>query len=648
MVATRSSANSATVTRGRPSALNAQQVSTVLAHLRTFRPAVGLWDYSRIAEWVAERWGISVSVTVVRSLLCRLEIIPQRVGLSHLPVNWTFDSDCSGRLRAFDREVLTLGKRKHWPVYYLYAMSPPGEELATQNRRVELGGQKKSLLLAAEDKVYVLLDRKRRFAIWEGDDQSRKSRVKALVDMLEGAVSGRSAGCMVILAGIDVLIREELASRLSGSTIQFHVVEDYLTGDVCREFNLDRGRAESLTKSLLGEIASGRFKAGQRFYAYRTIMNRWNCSRQMVEHAICALEMRGVLQVRDRSGVWVMPNAQCKARFLWPRFYSIRALTPPDSWTSRRQRLLKTADSGSTLLLITQESTDVHSVPIEARIAESEGQCSLPIDRWPHIAFFREAVKRGYAVELMGFDGTEARVQQILSRIKQDNISGVALLFRYHVANLLNLMEGVARLHLPLINLLDDCRGLAHACVAYNSIVEGRELMRAAIERGHRDILVISGTRSTPSGDDRLLGMHGYLDQLPFRDSVTTHILRCQTNDLDGTRTAVERLFADGEWRPTVLVGMFAHLTLDVCRVLVSLGWRIPEDISAIAFGDRRIQARSSEPWIYLIQDNRSEVGRKGAQVLISLVQGKAVHPANLLNLVHSPTASLRTILSHR
>jgi GntR family hexuronate regulon transcriptional repressor len=74
---------------------------------------------------------------------------------------------------------------------------------------------------------------------------------------------------------------------------------------------------QDLARSLLEELASGRYVAGTRLPAERELATKYGVSRPTVREAIIALEVQGLVEVRIGSGAYVrrLPDDEAKPGF---------------------------------------------------------------------------------------------------------------------------------------------------------------------------------------------------------------------------------------------------------------------------------------------------------------------------------------------
>ncbi|MDR1283459.1 MAG: GntR family transcriptional regulator [Opitutaceae bacterium] len=73
---------------------------------------------------------------------------------------------------------------------------------------------------------------------------------------------------------------------------------------------------ESLTRSLLREMASGAFREGQRFYSLRKIGRQWKISEPTVTGSLRWLTDKGLLRTSARRGCFLTTGFQQKAQLL--------------------------------------------------------------------------------------------------------------------------------------------------------------------------------------------------------------------------------------------------------------------------------------------------------------------------------------------
>ena len=99
--------------------------------------------------------------------------------------------------------------------------------------------------------------------------------------------------------------------------------------------------------------------------------------------------------------------------------------------------------------------------------------------------------------------------------------------------------------------------------------------------------------------------------------------------DEQRTYAAVGTLLADRRRRPTAIIACDDGLAVMALNAVRRHGLRVPEDVSVVGFGGRRVVCRLAEPALTTISLPWQASGRKAAQLLVSLVQTKSNESEN-------------------
>ncbi len=76
-------------------------------------------------------------------------------------------------------------------------------------------------------------------------------------------------------------------------------------------------RAKTLWNQLCADL--NRFKPGERFFSVRRVMERYGATRQAVDAALAEMERTGLVELRPRSGIYVLQNhARRRIVYLYP------------------------------------------------------------------------------------------------------------------------------------------------------------------------------------------------------------------------------------------------------------------------------------------------------------------------------------------
>lgn len=152
----------------------------------------------------------------------------------------------------------------------------------------------------------------------------------------------------------------------------------------------------------------------------------------------------------------------------------------------------------------------------------------------------------------------------------------------------------------------------------------GSAVARHLIGLGHKEIVFVHGLGDLRGRRERLYGMREVVE---LTKGVSLHDLRW--TEPGGFSSAFAQYLATGA-RPTALFCAYDGLALNVVTDLLSRGWKIPEDVSVIGFGDFNA-ARQICPALSTVRSKGNEMGR----TLLSLLDHR-------LTDEHWPRAPMR------
>ncbi len=152
----------------------------------------------------------------------------------------------------------------------------------------------------------------------------------------------------------------------------------------------------------------------------------------------------------------------------------------------------------------------------------------------------------------------------------------------------------------------------------------GAAVARHLVDLGHRDIVYVHGIGDLRGRRERFYGMREVIEPMP---GIALHDLRW--TEPGGYSDAFAQLLETGA-RPTGFFCAHDGLALNVVTEALTRGWRIPQDISVIGFGDFNA-ARQIRPSLSTVRTKGYEMG----QSLLILLHHR-------LTDAHWPDASMR------
>ncbi len=172
----------------------------------------------------------------------------------------------------------------------------------------------------------------------------------------------------------------------------------------------------------------------------------------------------------------------------------------------------------------------------------------------------------------------------------------------------------------PIVLINNQQEGPFVQSVGVDNIESAAVATRFLIQQGHRVIAYIEGPPEHSSSDDRLSGYQRALAQaqIPFDPTL---VISGNGRFVSGEQVA--QLLA----RSPVPTAIFCYndlTAIGALRALKSRGLRVPQDISLVGFDDVEFASYVDPPLTTICQP-KDEMGRLAMQMLIDLLQGKAV-----------------------
>ncbi len=232
---------------------------------------------------------------------------------------------------------------------------------------------------------------------------------------------------------------------------------------------------------------------------------------------------------------------------------------------------------------------------------------------------------QGFSVMFCNTDESEAEEARYLLMLVQRQVDGVLLVPASTSGKSLRLLSSH---HMPVVVLDRRIQSRQIDSVRSDSEAGAYTLTQHLIGLGHRRIAVLTGRRSVSTSIDRVAGYcRAMLDAgLELDDGLVRYgeYNYGEHNQVDGNRMAQEVLAADP--RPTAIFAANNFIAFGAMRSLRDAGLRVPEEISIVAFDDLPA-AWLSDPFLTVVDQPAYEIGRRGAELLLSRVDGTVSGP---------------------
>ncbi|MBY6210918.1 LacI family DNA-binding transcriptional regulator [Microbulbifer agarilyticus] len=179
-----------------------------------------------------------------------------------------------------------------------------------------------------------------------------------------------------------------------------------------------------------------------------------------------------------------------------------------------------------------------------------------------------------------------------------------------------------------LIELAEEIPGLvfinrfiskiAHRCVWLDNNQGAQEATRYLIDKGHKDIAVISREDMNPDARARLDGIRTAAANagVPIQDDL---IELAKVAEMDGGRDAVKKLLARGK-KFTAIMTYNDHMAVGVVHELQAQGIKVPEEVSVIGFDDLLI-SRACFPSLTTMHYPVAEMASYAANLAMELAE---------------------------
>jgi LacI family transcriptional regulator len=225
--------------------------------------------------------------------------------------------------------------------------------------------------------------------------------------------------------------------------------------------------------------------------------------------------------------------------------------------------------------------------------------------------FLRE---RGYIVLMVTSEGQASTEQTIVKLPMMKEVDGLLLTpVRDGYTDLSHVFD-LKRRNVSFV-LLETIHGIQGSMVDVDNVAGAKEAVQHLIELGHSRIVHFAGPEYTLHSEERINGVRAAYSEsrLVFSEDV---VFRAG-DSLDDGYSAGFAYFRDlpAPARPTAVTCYNDLVALGLCRALVELGIRVPEDVSVVGYDDLQILDYMS-PRLTTVRVPKRELGRLAAEIL--------------------------------
>ncbi|MEK4403646.1 MULTISPECIES: LacI family DNA-binding transcriptional regulator [unclassified Sporosarcina] len=169
-----------------------------------------------------------------------------------------------------------------------------------------------------------------------------------------------------------------------------------------------------------------------------------------------------------------------------------------------------------------------------------------------------------------------------------------------------------------IVDIMTDMNNGLIGSVSIDNAKASREIAGYLIERNHRDIVIVAGTKETDVNAERIKGVQEAFKENDL-EMCDEDVLYAQFSEQQAYILAEKYLQTK---QPTAFLCFSDLMAFGVMRAVKEAGLRIPEDISITGFDDL-VLSGYTQPKLTTIRQDFIEIGRLSAQLLQSLMENK-------------------------
>ena len=222
--------------------------------------------------------------------------------------------------------------------------------------------------------------------------------------------------------------------------------------------------------------------------------------------------------------------------------------------------------------------------------------------------------QQGY--DLLLFGNTRAPFDRFnfLDRVKYRDVDGVLLLGSPDEA-----INQLAEASVPLVGVDHSAQGTRCGSVTSDNRRAVYDLVKVLFDNGYRRFGFAHGPLELPVAMERLQGFYGGMAAVGI--TPRTEWIVNGTFTMEGGQRAGNEILKCSE-RPDVLICAADITAIGVMQSLHRAGVAVPAEISVVGFDD--IDAASYVyPQLTTIRQNKEEMGRKAAQIMLELINSE-------------------------
>lgn len=245
----------------------------------------------------------------------------------------------------------------------------------------------------------------------------------------------------------------------------------------------------------------------------------------------------------------------------------------------------------------------------------------------PHFTKMAQSIEatlrgKGFSLMVCSTDDDPEKEISYLQKMLSMNVDGIIL----NTTGKSNqrICELSHRIPIALVDRSISCPDFSGDFVGSNGFAGVQALTKHLIDKGHRDIAIITSNLSTSTGRERLAGFCDAMKSVGITVD-DNYIYRYSAGNFnEDSGIAACKHFMSLEHRPTAIVVANNEMAIGVYKYLHEKGFSVPEDVSIVSFGN------ISNSELFKVQPtfatlNPSFIGEKAASLILSRISNPSL-----------------------
>jgi LacI family transcriptional regulator len=228
------------------------------------------------------------------------------------------------------------------------------------------------------------------------------------------------------------------------------------------------------------------------------------------------------------------------------------------------------------------------------------------------------AIKQGYLLVTFNTDDQPDRQAQVLHVLRYRKFDGILLVVALPRGDV-SPIQATVEAGIPIVCLDRIPEGIELDSVTVDNIRGARDCVAHLIERGHRRVATIAGSKGMYITEERLQGYYNALRDAGLQ--VRRSLVKEGDFRKDKAYNAAMELLRQPD-PPTAIFAANSIMAFGVLHAIEDLGLSCPKDIALATFDDLSF-GDAFRPHLTCVAQPSYDIGRMGAELLIDRIKGQ-------------------------